>query len=130
MFFFAATWQLTTQTLDSTNRNLSSFAKNAEGVNPPHSIYRICNLCSTLSTKCGAFSAKKIFRLPHLRKVEDFGKKKQKKKIGSGGTRTRALSFTVRCSTHYSIPRSLDIEAKIAYMKKKSNLFFELEKKS
>ncbi len=38
-----------------TNRNFSSFADNAEGVNPPHSVYRICNLCSDFSKKCGGF---------------------------------------------------------------------------
>ena len=53
----------------STNRNLSSFAENAEGVNPPHSVYRICNLCYDFFKKCGAFLGKKIFRLPQMRKI-------------------------------------------------------------
>ncbi len=58
----------------STNRNSSSFAENAEGVNPPHSVYRICNLCYDYFKKCGAFLGKKIFRLPQLR---SFGQKKK-----------------------------------------------------
>ena len=40
----------------STNRKSSPFADNAEPVNPPQSIYRICNLCSDFSKKCGGFS--------------------------------------------------------------------------
>ncbi len=48
-----------------TTPNSSSFAQNAEGVNPPQSVYPICNLCSEFSQKCGGFLAKKssVFRI-------------------------------------------------------------------
>ncbi len=98
-----------------TNRNLSSFVNNAERVNPPHSIYRIWNLCSSLSKKCGGIFGKKA---PPSSNVEDWKIfKKTKTKVGSSGIRTRDLSLTVHCSTHYSIPPHLIIEVKIVYIK-------------
>ena len=52
-----------------TNRNLSSFANNAEGVNPPQSVYRICNLCSEFSKKCGGFFDKSSAFTCKMRRV-------------------------------------------------------------
>ncbi len=52
-----------------TNRNSSSCAKNAEGVNPLYSVYSICNLCSTFLEKSGGFFAQKILCLPQMRKI-------------------------------------------------------------
>ena len=70
------------------------------------SVYRICNLCSTFTTKCGASFGKKIFRLPQMRKIflqililPQMRKILKKTKNGSSGIRTRDLSFTVHHST-------------------------------
>ena len=61
--------------------------------------------------------------------AEDFEKKKKKKLVSIGEARSRAASFTLRRSTHYSIWPSLDNDLKIAYITKTQNIFFELEKK-
>ncbi len=82
-FFFMCTW---VKNGYSTNRNSSLFAKNAEGVDPPQSIYLICNLCRDFSKKCGAFFGKKNFAFRKCGRffhpsanAEDFEEKKAKK---------------------------------------------------
>ena len=67
--------------------------------------------------------------IPPSAKIERFLGEKTKKIDGSSGIRTRDMSLTVHRSTHYSIPPSLIVEVKIAYIKKLKISFFELEKK-
>ncbi len=118
---------------NSTNRNSSPFAENAEGVNPPQSVYRICNLCSTFFGKKRRFFLPKKSRLfcqkspPPSANAEDL--KKLKNIIGSRRIRTWEISLTVHRSTHYSIPPFLITDLRIMYIKK-LDYFFKLEKKS
>ena len=68
--------------------------------------------------KCGVF----------LSSANAEDKKHKKNNVGSTAARTRALTFAVHCSNHYSIPTSLESRLKIAYIKKNSKYFFRVKK--
>ncbi len=118
----------------SKNRNSSLFAKNAEGLKPPQSVYRICNLCSTFLKKSGGFLPKKIFRLPHLRslgRLRKCGGEKKSNKIMA------AVGFEPGISAWQStaLPTTLShtlwtMSSKERIYIKTRNIFFKLDKKS
>ncbi len=103
-----------------TRPNSSPFAKNTELVNPPESVYRICNLCSDYSTKCGGiFGTNLLQKTPPSANAEFFlssanaefwGGAKKEKKIVSSWARTRFLKLARHRSTHYSTPPFIPIE--------------------
>ncbi len=113
----------------------SSFAENAEGVNTPQSIYRICNLCSEFSTKCGGFLHQMCSKKPPPSAIAEFFLSSAnaevfwaKKIIISSGIRTQIRRFARHRFTHYSTVLSMALEGCNNIYKPKRNFFSSYKK--
>ncbi len=117
-----------------TRRKSSSFAEEAEGVNPPQSVYRICYLCSDFFLKNRVFFGKEQLRILSIffssAIAEDLSKKKNKTKKArhQWGSNTGPHYYRTKRSTHSAKLHSLILEVTLVYIKKTQKLKIELEK--